>query len=234
MREPEALVSVIIPVFNGEGLVADAVRSIRHQPGAEVLEIIVVNDGSTDGTARVVAGLGRDIRCFLQTNRGPAAARNRGLKEARGSFIAFLDQDDLWSPGHLHILMQALVRDASADVAMGRTQALMLTGRTEKRPVFEKFSHPWLAPHVGSALFRRTVFDRIGAFDEGLETCCDDLDWFLRARERGTSITLVDAVTYLFRIHEANTSRDADFRRRALLEAVTASVHRRRRRTADE
>jgi glycosyltransferase involved in cell wall biosynthesis len=236
MRETDGLVSVIIPVFNGERLIADAVRSIRCQArdqAPEVLEIIVVDDGSTDGTVRAVAELGPCIRYLAQANRGPAAARNRGLGAAQGGLIAFLDQDDLWPPDHLCILMQALVRDASAEVAMGRTQAVLLAGRTEKGPVFEEYSHPWLAPHVGSALFRRAVFDRIGIFDEGLEACSDDLDWFLRARERGTSIALVDAVTYLFRIHEANTSRDADFRRRALLEAVTASVRRRRGSTED-
>jgi glycosyltransferase involved in cell wall biosynthesis len=230
MRETEALVSVIIPVFNGEGLIEDAVRSIRHQ-SAGLVEIIVVDDGSTDGTARAVAGLGPDIRYLPQVNRGPAAARNRGLRAARGGLIAFLDQDDLWAPEHLCIRMQALIRDVSAQVAMGRTQAMILAGRTEQGPAFEEYSRPWLAPHVGSALFRRGVFDRIGTFDEGLEACSDDLDWFFRARERGTPIALVDAVTYLFRIHEANASRDADFRRRALLEAVTASVRRRQRGT---
>lgn len=222
------LVSVIVPVFNGERFIADAVASIRSQAMTS-LEIVVVDDGSTDDTASAVAGLGHDIRYLVQENRGPAAARNRGIEQARGRLIGFLDQDDLWPPEHLSILLRALDGDASADAAMGLTQALRLVARSAHGSVFDEHSRPWRAPHVGSALFRRSAFRRIGVFDEGLRACSDDLDWFMRARERGASIVLLDAVTYLFRMHEANTSRRAEFRHRALLEAVTASVRRRQR-----
>jgi glycosyltransferase involved in cell wall biosynthesis len=224
VRDGRPLVSVVIPAFNGERFIAEAVSSIRNQT-LKAFEIIVVDDGSTDGTGRAVARLGNDIRYHAQTNRGPAAARNRGVRAAAGTLIAFLDQDDLWPPDHLAVLLTALDH-APADVAMGLTQALLPDGSAHA--VFEPFARAWRAPHVGSALFRRAAFETMGPFDERLRACSDDLDWFMRARERGVPIVLVDAVTYLFRIHAANTSRDAEFRRRALLEAVTASVRRRR------
>jgi glycosyltransferase involved in cell wall biosynthesis len=223
---------VIIPVFNGAALLADAVRSVRDQRLGGI-EIVVVDDGSTDGTAGVVAALGHDLRYLRQDNRGPAAARNLGLQAARAPLIAFLDQDDLWPPDHLAILTRALDGDPAAAVAMGLTQAHLLVRRTAAGPVFEPHSRPWRAPHIGSALFRRTVFDTVGRFDAELARCSDDLDWFMRARERQTRMVLVNEVTYVLRIHEANTQRDRDFRRQALLEAVGQSVRRRRHPTPD-
>lgn len=93
-------ISVVIPVYNGAAFVADAVASVRAQTVA-AREIIVVDDGSTDATAEVVRGLGEDVRYLHQGNRGPAAARNRGVAAAAGDWIAFLDADDRWTEGKL-------------------------------------------------------------------------------------------------------------------------------------
>ena len=89
------LLSVIMPVYNGAEFLAEAVASIVAQ-AYQPLEIIVVDDGSTDETATIVQSLGGEIRYLYQFNQGPAAARNAGLALAQGDLIAFLDVDDLW------------------------------------------------------------------------------------------------------------------------------------------
>src|SRR5262245_10754564 len=94
------LVSCIVPVYNGEAFLGEALASIRaqrHRP----IEILVVDDGSTDGTAAVVMAADAGIRYMRQDNAGGAAARNRGIGMARGTFVAFLDADDLWPPEKL-------------------------------------------------------------------------------------------------------------------------------------
>src|SRR5262245_39247658 len=96
----QPLVSVVIPAFNAGQTLARAVRSALTQDWARK-EIIVVNDGSTDDTHRVAESFGDSLRCLAQPNGGIAAARNRGIEESRGEFIAFLDADDEWLPSRL-------------------------------------------------------------------------------------------------------------------------------------
>src|SRR5262249_2428536 len=94
------LISCIVPVFNGERYLREALDSILAQT-YQPLELIVLDDGSTDGTAALVAGYGERIRYLWQANAGEAGARNRGLSIAQGEFVAFLDADDLWHPEKL-------------------------------------------------------------------------------------------------------------------------------------
>src|SRR5690606_28366702 len=114
-------VSVIIPVYNGERYLAEAVHSILAQT-VPTLEIIVVDDGSTDGTARVAQRFGDAVCYVYQPNRGPAAARNRGLERARGEIVAFLDADDLWREGKLACQCARLEADPTLDIVLGHTQ----------------------------------------------------------------------------------------------------------------
>src|SRR5690242_4967891 len=95
-------VTCIVPVFNGERYLGEALDSIFAQ-GHQPLEVLVVDDGSTDGSAAVAKSYGDRVRYFFQPNAGPAAARNLGLEAARGEFIAFLDADDLWHRDKLAI-----------------------------------------------------------------------------------------------------------------------------------
>ena len=94
------LISCIVPVFNGELYLAEALESILKQ-SYRPLEIIVADDGSTDGTEAIVARFGTQVRYLYQPNSGPATARNLGLGAVRGEFVGFLDADDLWHPEKL-------------------------------------------------------------------------------------------------------------------------------------
>jgi len=101
------LVSIIVPVFNSSAYVAVALRSALEQD-YENKEIIVVDDGSTDSTPEILKTFREQIVVLTQVNAGPGAARNRGLKHARGTYIAFLDADDFWVPGKLRLQIEYL------------------------------------------------------------------------------------------------------------------------------
>lgn len=204
---PSLRVSVIVPVYNGAAYLADAIASIRAQQYAP-LEIIIVDDGSTDETAAIAASLGADVRYVYQQNQGPAAARNRGLKAATGEVIAFLDADDLWTPDKLELQLGILARHPGAAVVMGHMRAFR---EDPAIPVPSPYNGETalLANQVGSTLVRRTVFERIGGFDEGLRYG-EDIDWLMRVREAGISIHVLAEVTLLYRIHANNMTRGGD------------------------
>lgn len=100
------IVSVVIPAYNAERLIATAVQSVLAQTFTGY-ETIVIDDGSKDGTREAVAGFGERVRLVAQANAGVAAARNRGIEQARGRWVAFLDADDHWRPDHLSLLLDA-------------------------------------------------------------------------------------------------------------------------------
>lgn len=219
-------VSAIIPVYNGEAFLADAVETIRQQ-NYQPLEIIVVDDGSTDNTRRIAEGLKGDLHYVYQPNSGLPAARNRGLNEAGGDVFAFLDVDDLWSRDKLERQVSLLSHASSADIVIGHTQIMMLTGVVEGRYAFRKWRDPVLALSVGSALFRRSVFDTVGRFDE-TQRYCDDWDWFMRAREYGVSMLVHREVTQFYRRHDRNMTNDENLGNHYLIRMLKKSLDRRR------
>jgi len=130
------LLSAIVPTYNAAGFLAEAIESIRWQTYQPV-EIIVVDDGSTDDTAEVVRGLGGEIRYVEQANAGPAAARNRGLELAQGELIAFLDADDRWPRDKLEIQVPRLLGNPELDLVLGRIQYVDLGARKKIDYQFE-------------------------------------------------------------------------------------------------
>jgi glycosyltransferase involved in cell wall biosynthesis len=214
------LVSVVIPVFNGERFLREAVQSVLDQQYAP-LEIIIVDDGSTDGTATVARSLPATVRYLHQPNQGPAAARNRGIEQAQGGLIAFADADDLWPPAKLELQLPSLINDPGVEIVMGRVQLLSETGLTQSA----------FSVNLGCAVIRKSVFDRVGLFDETMRYS-EDVDWFMRARESGAAIMTIDAVTLFYRQHEQNMTRGKSTSELNVLKALKRSLDRRRERAS--
>jgi len=220
----EPLVSVVIPVFNGERFLRNAVESVLAQKYSP-LEIIMVDDGSTDGTADVARSLPETVRYLHQTNQGPAAARNRGIERAQGSLIAFADADDLWPEDKLALQLPYLMRDPAAEIVMGLIQQVLLSETGA-----ENFAEPAFSVNLGSAIIRKSVFERVGLFDETMRYS-EDVDWFMRAREGGAAIVTIDAVTLLYRQHDQNMTRGKSTSELNVLKALKRSLDRRREST---
>jgi glycosyltransferase involved in cell wall biosynthesis len=199
----EPLLSVIIPVWNGEQYLAEAVTSVLEQ-GYTPVEIIVVDDGSTDRTAKIAADFKDSVKYVYQSNQGPAAARNKGLEIARGDVIGFLDADDQWQKKSLTNMLECMNQSPETEIVMGKIRLWRL-----KEDKSEEFSEPGIAFCNGCALFRKEVFYKVGLFDPALRYG-EDLDWFMRARDRNVSIVVLDQVFLLYRRHQSNMTRGTD------------------------
>lgn len=198
------VVSVVIPVFNGTALLASAVRSVLSQSWSEI-EIVIVDDGSSDDIQGAVDALPVDVLFIRQANAGPAAARNRGIGAASGDYIAFLDVDDLWTPDHLESLYAEFVNDSSLDIAHGLAQVTTLDAPDQPGEYLgnprESFPH-----YIGAGLYRREAFEKIGMFDTELRFG-EDTDWFQRARSASLNIAHLEEVALFVRRHESNSTR---------------------------
>jgi glycosyltransferase involved in cell wall biosynthesis len=218
-------VSVVVPAYNAARYVVDAVASVLAQtapPG----EVIVVDDGSTDDTAAVLAPFGDSVRLVRQPHTGYAAAMNRGVAAASGSLLAFQDADDLWLPEKLERQVAALAADAELDAVFGRLEAFVTPDLSPAQA--ERFRVPPVMPsyQLQSMLIRRTAFDRVGALDPAVGTS-GAIDWISRARAARLTMVMLDDLVSRRRIHDDNMGiRDADRRRQDLLD--TMRTHRRR------
>ncbi len=195
------LVSVIVPVYNGAKFLPEAIDCVLAQR-YPCVEIIVVDDGSTDDVADVVARLPVDVRLFRQDNAGPASARNRGIRDASGAYLAFLDVDDLWPADTLRVLAATLAADPALMVVHGHAQMMMLDPvsgafRPEGNPA-ESFPY-----YIGAGLYRREAFERVGLFDVAFRFG-EDTDWYTRLRESGLRSERLPQVTLQVRRHGGN------------------------------
>jgi hypothetical protein len=219
------LVTVVIPVYNGARFLPDAVAAVLAQTWPS-LEIIVVDDGSTDDIEDVVAQLPTSVRFFRQENAGPAAARNRGIRDASGDYIAFIDVDDLWPEGKLKIAIEMLERSPSLDALTGYAQLMQFDAQTQR---YEYSGNPKESfPHyIGAAVYRRRAFERVGLFDPNLKFG-EDADWFTRAKEAALQIERLEQVTLIVRRHAANMTRGKSLVELNALRVLKMAIDRRR------
>ncbi len=182
-------VTVVIPTYNRATLVKRAISSVLAQ-SYRGFELIVVDDGSEDDTARQVQSFGDSVTYMRQENRGPSAARNLGVKMARTNLIAFLDSDDWWDKEKLSIQLGEMQKNP--DYPISHTQEIWYkNGKLLKQKEKHRKYHghifdnclPICAVSLSTVIARRELFDEIGTFDESLP-CCEDYDLWLRASVR--------------------------------------------------
>ncbi len=207
MTDTSPLISCIVPVYNGERFLAEALDSILAQSW-QPLEVIVVDDGSTDDTGEVLARYRPAVTVIRQPNAGPASARNRGASAAQGALLAFLDADDRWAPGKIGEQMARLACEPHLGFCVGKVQNFWEpeVAEEERRLRDGARARPLAGYVTGTLLVRREVFDRVGPFDPTLAHG-DSADWFLRARNAGVEGALMDQVLLFRRLHLENRSR---------------------------
>jgi glycosyltransferase involved in cell wall biosynthesis len=221
-------ITCILPVYNGENYLAQALQTVLDQRHSD-LEILVVNDGSTDGTSEVLAGFEGHIRVLEQEHSGVAGARNLALREAKGAYLAFQDADDLWMPGKLRLQEERFRARPELEMSLGLIQNFWMEELAEEAAAYEnqRFSQPIPGYSLVCMLARRSLFERVGGFDPSLRVGSDN-DWFLRARDAEAVEEVIPELLVRRRLHAHNLTRADLAGRDTLLRNVKASLDRRR------
>jgi len=202
--ESMSTVSVIIPLFNDAAFVAEALESVLAQSRAPD-DVVVVDDGSTDGGGDVARRFAPRITVLSQDNQGISAARNAGIRHARGDVIAFLDADDLWPADSLRLRLERLETEAALDGVFGEVEHFISPETDDAtRARLHCPEGRTAARFAGAMLVRRRAFERVGYFDTALKVG-ETLDWAARLNDAGSKLAVIDELVMRRRIHGGNT-----------------------------
>jgi glycosyltransferase involved in cell wall biosynthesis len=225
--EDKSLISVIIPVYNGEKYLAEAVETVLAQTYRPI-EVIIVDDGSTDGSRKIAQCFGRPVCYSFKSHQGLGAARNHGITMARGGFCAFLDADDLWVENKLTRQIAVFGDKPHIDMVFGYAKLFHSPELSEQlKARLDGAGQTMPGLHAGTLLIKRESFFRAGLFETGWRLG-EFIDWYLKAIEKGLKGYTLPEVVMQRRLHGGNmTIRE----RPAMLEYVRvlkASLDRRR------
>jgi glycosyltransferase involved in cell wall biosynthesis len=210
------LVTAILPVFDRAGSIGRAIESVLAQSYSPT-ELIIVDDGSSDGTAKIVERYKSHATILTQDNRGAYAARNFALRHAKGEFVAFIDSDDAWLPDKL-ARQVPLMR---GDVALVYGDVAIVAEPRDDAPRTGRTSFTWVTPRRGrvleglaagnfvptcTALVRKSALDEIGGFPEESRISADYLAWFRIAKRH--AFDFVPEPVAVYTLHETGISYD--------------------------
>ncbi|MEO0926284.1 MAG: glycosyltransferase family A protein [Cyanobacteria bacterium J06643_13] len=225
MTEP--LISVIIPVYNCEQYLAAAVESVLGQT-YQTIEVIVIDDGSSDRSGAVAQSFGKAIVYHKIDHSGGATALNHGVDLSQGEYLAFLDADDLWVEDKLTWQMAALSQDSELEAVFGQVEQFIspeidlnttnLTIQTKVSPAY----------HKDTLLIRRQSFEQIGRFNAQFQLV-DFIEWYLRATEQGLNSLMLPQILAKRRLHQTNTTLRLPQYRVEYARVLKASLDRRRK-----
>jgi glycosyltransferase involved in cell wall biosynthesis len=221
------LISVMIGAFNAAPYLGEAIESVFAQD-YEPIELIVVDDGSTDGTADIAHSFAR-VQVIQQENGGNGGARNRAVEHATGELYAFLDADDRFTPGKLTLQKAALDADPGLDIVFGHVREFLSPEldeetRSSLRPPAPD-PMPWTAPNL--MLVRRESFERVGPFTTAVRVGVT-VDWFARAAEAGLRYSILPDVVLERRLHTQNNGLRESASRSQYIEVIRQAMARRR------
>lgn len=196
-------ISVIIPTYNHGKYLEEAINSVLLQTYSTI-EIIVVNDGSTDNTADILKPYLSRIHYFQQENKGISAARNAGIQQATGDYLAFLDADNKWCADKLERQFQVMQQDPSVDMTFGHVQQYYCQHISMDAKM--KLQCPEeIIPGINAStmLIKSASFHKIGYFDSQWSTG-EFIDWYIKAQTAGLKENMLDDLVLYRRIHEGH------------------------------
>ena len=208
-------VSVIIPTFNRKKTLGRAIESVRNQ-SLSPFEILIIDDGSNDGTKEWVKESFQDIKYIYQNNQGVSSARNKGIKYAYGDWIAFLDSDDEWLPSKLYEQVKAI--GSNPEIKFFHTNEIWIRNEVRVNQMKKHKKHGGyifekcldicrVSP--SSVLIKKEIFDDIGTFDESLRVC-EDYDLWLRITSKYPVVFLDIPLIYKYGGHAGQLSKVND------------------------
>lgn len=224
--------SIIVPAYNRERFLGTALRSLLRQRNEVDLDIIVVDDGSTDGTRDLVHSMARDtqvIRFFTQPNKGVSAARNTGLREVLPTteLISFLDSDDISPEGRFKRDLKIFVDDPSLELSYSWMQMADLFDEENLVPAPNCRELVFRGIQVGAGIYRRELLETIGGFDESLKQA-EDLDLLFRIFERRPRHNYPETIGVYYRKHLDSLTARRSEGHREILRACYKSLQRRK------
>lgn len=224
--------SVIMPAYNRERYIVSALRSLLRQRDAADLDIIVIDDGSTDGTAdavRAMMGETSCIRLFRQANMGVSKARNSGLRQLlpQTELVSFLDSDDISPAGRFKADLACFAADPGLDLTYSLMMLVDGIDDEALEPAAGCRSMMLRGLSLSAGIFSRKLIDRTGVFDEEFRQS-EDTDYLLRVFESGPRYTLPDTVAIYYRRHPGNATREQGVPVREYLRAIHKSMRRRK------
>lgn len=222
-------VSIIIPCYNASATIWETLDSLYEQTFKN-FEIVIVNDGSTDESASIIEcytnKFNRRLNLITQTNQGQTVAKNVGIRNSSGQFIAFLDSDDIWAPEKLEC--QAFLMQSNLDMGLSYTNAYKInemgvkTDTITASPLYREncFDRLLLRNNIvaSSVMIRREMIDQVGFFDESLEAC-ENWDLWIRIA-KVAPIDFIDRPLTLYRVHSGNMSKNLDKMYRSRLKLI--------------
>jgi glycosyltransferase involved in cell wall biosynthesis len=199
-------VSIIIPVFNAEKYVAEAIRSVLSQTYKNI-ELICINDKSTDNSLSILESFGNKIILVdNEDNCGTAESRNKGIRLARGEFLAFIDNDDVWESNKLDVQMHQFRNNPDLDVSFSYMQCFISPEISEQVKMLRYCPPDPMPGYIPSTiLVKRTSFEKVGYFESKWKNG-ESVAWMFKAIEAGLNFGVVDEVLVKRRIHETNKS----------------------------
>ncbi len=223
-------ISIVMSVWNGAAYLNQAIDSILNQTYAPI-ELIVVDDGSTDRTNAIIREYGERVRLITQDNKGQAAGMIAGIAIASGQYLAFQDADDTWTLNKL-ARQHALLADTRLEAVFCLSEQFVSPELPDAATV--RLRHTVMAGEQWSCmLIKRSAFDRIGNFDPSSKTAF--IEWLGRAKQMGLNYTMMDEVFHHRRLHPSNFGRlFPEERDKSLLAALRQQIVRSRTKREDE
>jgi glycosyltransferase involved in cell wall biosynthesis len=226
MNSGNPLVSVIIPVYNSEKYLGESITSVLAQT-YQPIEIIIVNDGSTDGSEKIANKFSKQTSYFFQNNQGAAAARNYGVEKSNGDFISFLDADDLWESDKIDKQMKAF-KSSEADMIFGNVYQFISPDVDSKSKIKLEESDKMLPGFVPGTLFmEKSSFQKVGPFNTSWSVG-EFIDWYLHAQDAGLNHFMLSEIVMRRRIHSSNLGIRLKDMRTDYVKIIKASLDRRR------